>query len=143
MTGTTPHFHFGAVSGAHLTSTLNNHGSSVFLMIESRSAIENIEAIAAVPGYEVLLVGCNDLTAEMGIHAQWDNPLFMQTMQKIGEAAMRNGKWVALGGLYDRPDLARRIVKEFGGRWMLGQQDVTCLSKGARENVEVLRGIGA
>jgi len=143
MTGTTPHFLFAPVTGAHLTTTLNNHGSSVFLMIETVAALANIDAIAAVPGYEVLLVGCNDLTAEMGIHGQWDDPLFMETMQRIGEAVRRHGKWLAVGGLYDRPDLARRIVRECGARWLLGQQDVTCLSRGAMENVGVLREIDA
>ena len=43
----------------------NETASSVFAMIESRSAIEAIEEIAAVDGVDVLLVGSADLSIEV------------------------------------------------------------------------------
>mgnify|MGYP006352864289 CR=1 FL=1 len=41
---------------------------------ETPQAIDNADAIAAVPGVDVLLVGTNDLCAEMGIHGDFGNP---------------------------------------------------------------------
>ena len=46
----------------------------VTVMIETRKAIENADAIAAVPGIDCLLVGSDDLSMEMGIPVTWRIP---------------------------------------------------------------------
>ena len=42
-------------------------------MLETPTAIANAAEIAAVPGVDVLLIGTNDLCAEMGIHGDFGN----------------------------------------------------------------------
>ena len=42
-------------------------------MLETPTAIDNAEEIAAVPGVDVLLIGTNDLCAEMGIPGDFGN----------------------------------------------------------------------
>ena len=42
-------------------------------MLETPAAIANAEEIAAMPGIDVLLIGTNDLCAEMGIHGDFGN----------------------------------------------------------------------
>ena len=57
---------------ADLTKSLNAAILTV-VMLETPRAIENADAIAAVPGIDVLLIGTNDLCAEMGIPGDFGN----------------------------------------------------------------------
>jgi 2-dehydro-3-deoxyglucarate aldolase/4-hydroxy-2-oxoheptanedioate aldolase len=50
------------------------------------------DAIAAVPGVDVLWLGHFDLTNFMGIPAQFDNPQYLAAMRAIVEATRRHGK---------------------------------------------------
>src|SRR5690606_30348769 len=49
------------------TTKLINEETLTVVMLESPEAIANADAMAAVPGIDVLLIGTNDLCAEMGI----------------------------------------------------------------------------
>src|SRR5262245_34788406 len=49
------------------SSALVNAETLAIMMLETPEAIANADAIAAVPGVDVLLIGTNDLTLEMGI----------------------------------------------------------------------------
>jgi len=61
-------------------------------MIETAKGLDNVEAIAAVPGVDVLWLGHFDLTNFLGIPAQFTHPLYLQAIQKITTAAARHGK---------------------------------------------------
>jgi 2-keto-3-deoxy-L-rhamnonate aldolase RhmA len=76
-------------------------------MIETVQAIGNLDAIASVEGVDVLLVGSNDLSIELGIPAQFESPVFRDALEKVSRACRQNGKIMALGGIYDRPDIQR------------------------------------
>ena len=62
----------------------------VVCQIESRQALDNVDAIAAVPGVDALFIGRADLALSMGI----DNPRAPEmehAVQRIVEAARRAG----------------------------------------------------
>ena len=46
----------------------------ITVMIETPKAVENAEAIAAVPGIDCLLVGSSDLSMELGIPGENGHP---------------------------------------------------------------------
>lgn len=102
--------------------------SSVFVMIESPEALDNIDAIAAVRGVDVIMVGTNDLSVEMGIPGQWDNPEYLAAMSKISKAAKANGKKMAIAGIYNRPDFIERCIHEYGASWIVLQHDLSMMS---------------
>lgn len=102
---------------------LNQTGSTVFLQIETRKGLENVFDIAAVPGVDVLMVGANDLSLELGAVGMFDRPDFLQALQRVGEACKQHGKIFGIGGIYTRLDLMDKIVNEFGARWILGGND--------------------
>jgi 2-dehydro-3-deoxyglucarate aldolase len=52
-------------------------------MIEHHRAVAELEAILAVDGLDAILVGPYDLSASMGLTAQFDHPDFCATMEKI------------------------------------------------------------
>src|SRR5262249_20137530 len=45
----------------------------IVVMLETEAAIANADAIAAIDGIDVLLIGSSDLTADMGIPGEYDN----------------------------------------------------------------------
>lgn len=67
----------------------------VIAMIETRNGLENVEAIAAVPGVDVLWLGHFDLTNFLGIPAQFSHPLYRDAVKRIVAAAERHGKAAA------------------------------------------------
>jgi 4-hydroxy-2-oxoheptanedioate aldolase len=67
------------------------------IQIETRAGVENVDAIAAVPGVDVVFIGPNDLAqALLGYTpARGDEPEFVRAMDKIVAAARKHGKWAA------------------------------------------------
>lgn len=141
LTAGLPHFGYAPIAAPDLMTQLDASGSSVILMIETAEAIAHIDAIASVPGVDVLLVGANDLTLELGIQAQWDHPVFRATLEKIGEACRKAGIMMGLAGLYNRPDICADAIKRLGVRYMLGNLDIGLVAAAAKANVAVLRGL--
>ncbi len=69
------------------------HGRTlVIAMIETRKGLEQVEAIAAVPGVDVLWLGHFDLTNFLGIPGQFSHPQYREAVKRIVAAAERNGK---------------------------------------------------
>ena len=64
----------------------------VIAMIETKSGLENVEAIAAVPGVDVLWLGHFDLSNFLGIPGQFSHPVFQDAIRRIVGAAKQHGK---------------------------------------------------
>lgn len=58
----------------------------VVVQVESAAAVQNIDAIVAVPGIEWVLIGPYDLTRSLGIPEQFDAPVFDAAVRTIEEA---------------------------------------------------------
>jgi 4-hydroxy-2-oxoheptanedioate aldolase len=55
--------------------------------------LQHAEAIAAVPGVDVLFLGPGDFSILAGIPYQFDHPLILDAYQRISAAAKGAGKW--------------------------------------------------
>ena len=62
----------------------------VFAQIEDSQGVEDAEAIAHVDGIDVMFLGPNDLSSEMGLPR--DAPQVGQAMRRVLAAARRTGK---------------------------------------------------
>ena len=60
--------------------------------IETERGLENVDAIAAVAGIDVLWVGHFDLSNFMGIPGQFDHPEFVKAMTHVAKVAQKHGK---------------------------------------------------
>jgi 2-dehydro-3-deoxyglucarate aldolase/4-hydroxy-2-oxoheptanedioate aldolase len=60
--------------------------------IETERGLQNVEAIAAVDGVDVLWVGHFDLSNFMGIPGQFDHPDFLAAMKHVAQVAKKHGK---------------------------------------------------
>ena len=109
----------------------------VILMIETPAAVENLDQIAAVPGFDVLLVGTNDLCIEMGIPGQPEHPRVVSAFERLVAACRAHGKYAGLGGVYE-PRLIQRYV-ELGFRLVLAGNDLPLLLAAAKERAATVR----
>ncbi|OQV04338.1 hypothetical protein CLAIMM_09234 [Cladophialophora immunda] len=138
MTGQLPQFAYAAQPHAVVIPQSNNVGSTVIVMIETKEALQNLDAIASVPGVDVLLVGSNDLTIELGISSQFDSPVYKEAMEKISQACKKHGKIMGLGGVYDNPTIQGWAVHDLGVGFVLGGQDSSFIAKAAKACAEAL-----
>jgi 4-hydroxy-2-oxoheptanedioate aldolase len=65
------------------------------IQIETRAGVENVDAICAVPGVDLVFIGPNDLAQSLlgYVPARGDEPEFVAAIDKIIAAARRHGKW--------------------------------------------------
>ena len=61
-------------------------------LVETVDGIKNVEAIAAVPGIDVVWLGHYDLTNAMGITGQFDHPDFLAAVDRLVAACRKYGK---------------------------------------------------
>ncbi len=96
------------------------------VMLESPEALRHVREIAAVPGIDVLMIGCNDLSMELGIPGQLDHPAMVAARREVVEACRLHGKTPGLGGMADAA-LLRRCIREEGMRFVLASNDTDLL----------------
>jgi 2-keto-3-deoxy-L-rhamnonate aldolase RhmA len=60
--------------------------------IESLEGLENVDAIAAVEGIDMIAYGHSDLSAQLGIHLQLDHPRFKEVVRTIADTCKKHGK---------------------------------------------------
>lgn len=107
-----------------------NQASLVTVMMESQDALEQVEAIAAVEGVDMLLVGTNDLTSDWGVPGNYDDPRVTAAYQRTIAACRKHGKHVGIGGLAARPDLVEQFV-HMGARFVSTGSDLAFLLSAA------------
>jgi 2-keto-3-deoxy-L-rhamnonate aldolase RhmA len=134
-----------AVSGyrprpaTELTAELERR-TVVAVMIETPSAVEASDAIAAVEGLDMILLGPSDLTAEMGIHGQYENEHFHHAVESVAAACRSHG--VALGVAGIKPlDLLSRFV-DLGLRFISAGTDIGMMTEAATARAQALRELG-
>lgn len=81
----------------------------VIAQIETERGLEQVEAIAAIDGVDVLWLGHFDLTNFLGIPGQFDNPIYVKAVERIVAAARKHKK--GLGFMAASPDWARQYRK--------------------------------
>ncbi len=92
------------------------------VMIETPKAVENAEAIAAVPGIDCLLVGSSDLSMELGIPGDRGHQKIQDAVDKVVAACTKHGKWPGMGGAYSDELLKLYIGK--GMKMILSGNDM-------------------
>lgn len=118
-------------------SKLVNDNMLVIVMLETPTAIANAEAIAAVPRIDVLLIGTNDLTMEMGLPGQITHPDVAKAYETAAAGCKKHGKWLGMGGVYTDEGMSKYVG--LGARFILGGNDLPLLVQAASARAQFLR----
>jgi 2-keto-3-deoxy-L-rhamnonate aldolase RhmA len=138
IAGAQPQLGFRTVPVGEATKLVNEI-TLVVVMLETPKAIANADAIAQVPGVDVLLIGTNDLCAEMGIPGQFTEPRVEDAYRKVIAACAKHGKHPGMGGVYE-PKLMVQYI-QMGMRMILSGSDLSFMMAGARARADFLRGV--
>lgn len=115
---------------------MQNDATMVIAMLESAQGVANAADIAAVPGIDLIMIGPNDLSAELGVAGETKHSKIADAYRTVAAACARHGKhFVATssGG----PDLAELVA--MGARFIVGGNDVGFLVKAAKQGAESIR----
>ena len=123
--GTTPDFFKAA-----------NKAVGVVVQLETPQAIEQLEAIAAVPGVDALFVGPGDLSGSMGRVGEPTHPEVMALMTDAAQRARKVGK--PIGTVGGTPEVVTRY-RAAGYDFVAVASDLGLLMRGAQAAVQALR----
>lgn len=135
--GATVHLGFTGGGQAEIAALLNTLTLST-IMIETEQGVANADAIAAVPGIDMVMVGTNDLSAAMGVPGQLDAPSVREACRTVAEACARHGKTFALGGVRGDATLAARYA-DMGARFIIAGMDATYMMAAATADAAAIR----
>jgi 2-dehydro-3-deoxyglucarate aldolase/4-hydroxy-2-oxoheptanedioate aldolase len=110
---------------------------AVVLQIETISALDQAEAIAAVDGVDSLFLGPSDLSASMGMIGEMDRPEVQAQIQRAVTLAHAAGK--PIGTLGMDPAAVKRFLS-YGYDWVALGSDLTMMTSRALDWVAEMRG---
>ncbi len=124
--------------GANSRDYLAAADDSLLIMcqIESAEAVDNVAAIAATEGVDLLFIGPSDLSASLGYPGEPDHPEVRKKMAQVEAAAKQAGR--ALGGI-PTPERSAEDLLAAGYGLILADSDVGLLGGSARARVKALR----
>lgn len=115
-----------------------NEETLLIALVETARGVENVDAIAAVEGIDVVWVGHYDLTGSMGIPGQFESPRFISALQRVVAASRRHGK--ACGFMVsDAEDGRVRLAQGFRVLCYLG--DVWLYRQALTQGISALRAL--
>jgi 2-keto-3-deoxy-L-rhamnonate aldolase RhmA len=118
-----------------------NAETLTIVMIETRTAVANAGAIAAVEGVDGLMIGTSDLSADYGISGDPGHPDILAAYGEVAAAARAANRFFGMGGVYSK-DLITRYLK-FGVQFLLGGADVSFVMEGARTRRDMIIAAGS
>jgi 2-keto-3-deoxy-L-rhamnonate aldolase RhmA len=122
---------YGSNFRPYLTST----NLLTVIQIETQTAIDNVQEIAAVDGVDVLFVGPWDLSHSLGVLGDFEHPAFKAAVDQTVRAARAHGK--ALGILLPSAGELGRF-HALGFRFIASGSDAVLLHLAAKSLVETL-----
>lgn len=106
-----------------------NRERFIVLQIEDPEPLDELDAIADLEGYDVLLFGPGDFSHSIGSPGQMDHPLIAETRERIAQVANKYGKFAgAVGG----PETRQSLI-DMGYQFINVGADVVSLSQYCRD----------
>jgi 2-keto-3-deoxy-L-rhamnonate aldolase RhmA len=137
--GTGPSLRYAPMGQGEVNRFLNDN-ELLIAMLETPEAIEHAEAIAAIPGIDVVHIGSLDVSNLMGIPAQYRDPRMWSVFERLAAACRKHGKAMGVGGARGDLQLQTDLIK-LGARYMTIGSDVSYLMSAAKPEVAALRAL--
>ncbi len=118
-----------------------NEQTFLLIQMEEPAAVDQAQAIAALPGVDMIMLGPADFSVLTGIPGQLDHPSVMAAIEKVSKAAKNTGKaWAATCGSMEYA----KVLISLGCRLIFHGADIVMVKKGLeliRSNVAEHLGI--
>jgi 4-hydroxy-2-oxoheptanedioate aldolase len=95
-----PHFGFAKPPPIELNTGIDRR-TTIQILLETQRGIDNADAIAGVDGVDILGVGANDLSADLGCLGEMAHESMRVACRRVAGAASRHGKVAVVGGVAD------------------------------------------
>ena len=115
----------------------SNQERILILQIESPEALEQVEKICAVPGFDGILFGPGDFSHRIGKAGQIDAPEVVAARKRVGAATLKHSKFAMTAGLI--APLAQLV--EEGYRVVNIGADVVALTGYVKQRLDLVRGL--
>ena len=130
---------FVRVPAAEALPALND-ATMVIVQFESAAALAAMDEIVAIEGVDMVMIGTNDLMADLGIPGQYEHAKVHDAYARTIAACRARGKHVGVGGFGTRPDLIEKYVK-MGGRYVSTGTDLAFLMGACMQRAKQVRDI--
>src|SRR5262249_38123748 len=110
----------------------------VALMIEKAPALENLEALLAVPGVDMVQFGPADYSMSIGLAGQWGHPRVQEGERYLLETALRNG--IGPRAEISHPDEVKKYL-DLGVKHFCIGTDVSILFNWFKHNGAAMRNL--
>jgi 4-hydroxy-2-oxoheptanedioate aldolase len=107
-----------------------NDETMVILQIESPRALEQVEAIARVPGVDVLMFGPGDFSVLSGVPYQFGHALLVTARERIAKAAKNAG--IHWGTVSPTPEDTAKLMG-MGARFICHGADIILVKRGLEQ----------
>ena len=138
--GSWPQLGYRALPALEARKALND-ATLLIVMIENQTALENVEAIAAVPGVDVVHVGSNDLATDLGVAGELTHPKVLAAIERVVRACREHGKFPGVGGLTGGDPRRIEQVVKLGARFLTAATEWNLMLAAGHERVKLLRGL--
>ncbi len=112
----------------------------VMVQIETISALEQLQAIAAVPGVDSIFIGPSDLSASMGLLGDIGNPRVQEKLRLAATQCKQVGKACGILGL--NPEMVETFLG-YGYDWVAIGSDMGFMVGRAQESLGKARALAA
>ncbi len=110
------------------------------VMIEHADALAGLDGILSVDGIDAAFIGPYDLSASLGIPAQFEHPYYQEAVERIREVCREHGIVPGIHVVDADPHALRSRVDE-GYRLVVYSLDATLLGSAARAGIRAVRAI--
>jgi 2-dehydro-3-deoxyglucarate aldolase/4-hydroxy-2-oxoheptanedioate aldolase len=105
------------------------------VQIESVRAVEALDEILSVPGFDTVMIGPADLSIALGVPGNMEHPKMIETIELIRDACVRHG---LAPGIHTRATGMARFWKDRGMLFVGCSNDLAMLWEKASENARAI-----
>lgn len=102
------------------------------VQIEDPEPLDDLDAIAALDGIDMLFFGPADFSQGIGAPGDWNHPKLIEARKRVAEAAVKHGKFAGIPGNLDNLD----ELVEMGYRFIAIGADVVCVGEYCRNLID-------
>ena len=117
------------------TMVAADRATTIHILLESAKGIENAGAIAAIDGVDILHVGMNDLSVDLGHVGNLRHPDMLVACKRVIAAAHGHGKLAVAGGSSD-PELCLELLRAGAAPIIFAAIDTDVLFAGLNQRAQ-------